>query len=112
VVEMTNYLLAVSMVDGAPMPVSEPGAVEALNAEMVEQGVWVFGGGLEPRSTRSVVRVGSGETLITDGPFAESKEYMAGFWVISAPDVATAQEWAAKATRACGTPIEVAPFDE
>ena len=107
---MTQYLLAVQLVAGEPVPADN--GVEALNAEMVKEGVWVFGGGLEPLPARSVVRVADGDVLVTDGPFAESKEYMAGFWVINSPDLETAQAWAAKATRACGTPIEVAPFDD
>ncbi|GAA1561689.1 YciI family protein [Kribbella sancticallisti] len=108
---MTQYLLAVQLVDGEPAPPDDGGAVDALNQEMVDQGVWVFGGGLQARSTRKVVRVEAGEVLVTDGPFAESKEYMAGFWVIKAPDLETAQGWAAKATKACQVPIEVSPFD-
>jgi hypothetical protein len=108
---MTQYLLGVQLVEGEAAE-SEPGAVEAVNRDMVAQGVWVFGGGLEPRTTASVVRATQGDVLITDGPFAESKEYMAGFWVIEVPDVATAQDWAAKASRACARPIEVTPFDE
>ncbi len=109
---MANYLLAVQLVEGETAPVAAPGAVESLNEEMVKQGVWIFGGGLEPRSTRSVVRVQAGEVLITDGPFAESKEYMAGFWVITAPDLDSAHSWAARATHACGAPVEVTPFDD
>jgi hypothetical protein len=107
---MTQYLLGVQMVDGEPAE-SAQGAVEAVNQDMVAQGVWVFGGGLEPRSTASVVRSAKGEVLVTDGPFVESKEYMAGFWVIEAPDLETAQTWAGRAAEACGRPIEVTPFD-
>jgi hypothetical protein len=107
---MTQYLLAVQMVDGESAE-HEPGDVGAVNRDMVAQGVWVFGGGLEPRSTASVVRAHTGDVLITDGPFVESKEYMAGFWVIEAPDLRTAQEWATRASKACARPIEVTPFD-
>ncbi len=108
---MTQYLLGVQMVDGESAE-SAPGAVGAVNQDMVAQGVWVFGGGLEPRSTASVVRAHKGnDVLVTDGPFVESKEYMAGFWVIEAADVETAQSWAARASKACGRPIEVTPFD-
>ncbi|WP_433021577.1 YciI family protein [Kribbella sp. CA-294648] len=108
---MTQYLLGVMMVEGEPAE-SAPGAVDAVNQDMVAQGVWVFGGGLEARSAASVVRAHQGnDVLVTDGPFAESKEYMAGFWVIEAPDVETAQSWATRASKACGRPIEVTPFD-
>jgi hypothetical protein len=107
---MTQYLLGVQYAEGESGE-HERGAVEKLNEEMVARGVWVFGGGLEPRTTASVVRAYQGEVLITDGPFVESKEYMAGFWVIEAPDLATAQEWATRASKACARPIEVTPFD-
>ncbi|MEV8372419.1 YciI family protein [Kribbella sp. NPDC056861] len=107
---MTQYLLGVQFVEGESAE-SAPGAVDAVNQDMVAQGVWVFGGGLEPRSTASVVRATQGDLLITDGPFAESKEYMAGFWVIEAPDLETAHAWAGRAAQACGRPIEVTPFD-
>jgi hypothetical protein len=78
---------------------------------MVSSGAWVFGAGLRPRDTSSVVRVQGDEVLVTDGPFAESKEYMAGFWVIDVVDLEAAQAWATKASRACRRPIEVTPVD-
>lgn len=108
---MTQYLLAVQMVDGESGE-HDRADVAALNEEMAAQGIWVFGGGLKPRSAASVVRSDKDQLLVTDGPFAESKEYMAGFWVITVPDLATAQSWAAKATQACNRPIEVTPFDD
>jgi hypothetical protein len=107
---MTQYLLGVQHVDGESDE-HERGDVAKLNEEMVAKGVWVFGGGLEPRTAASVVRAHQGDVLITDGPFVESKEYMAGFWVIEAPDLATAQQWATRASKACARPIEVTPFD-
>jgi hypothetical protein len=48
---------------------------------------------------------------MTDGPYAETKEQMGGFWVIEAPDLDAALEWASKATLACEVPIEVRPAD-
>jgi hypothetical protein len=50
--------------------------------------------------------------LTTDGPFAESKEHIGGFWVIRAPDLDAALAWAAKASAACAGPVEVRPFEE
>ena len=85
-------------------------AVDAFNTELREAGAWVFAGGLEPRESSSVVDA-SGETpVVTDGPFSESKEYLGGFWVIEAADLAAAQEWAAKGSRACAGKVEVRPF--
>jgi hypothetical protein len=78
----------------------------------METGAWVFGGGLHPASTATVVRAQGGETMITDGPYAETKEQIGGFWVIEAPDLDAALEWARKATVACRGPIEVRPFQD
>jgi hypothetical protein len=79
---------------------------------MRKAGAWVFGGGLLPASSATVVRADGAETLITDGPFTESKEHIGGFWVIQAKDLDEALAWAAKATRACGEPVEVRPFQD
>jgi hypothetical protein len=114
---MKQYLLSVAMIDGAP-PRSDAetqkayGQVDELNAEMQAKGAWVFGGGLMPSSTATVVREDGGELLVTDGPFTESKEHIGGFWVIAAADLDEALAWAAKATRACMEPVEVRPFQD
>ena len=86
--------------------------VAALNDELQAAGTWVFAGGLHPSSTATVVRADGGEVLITDGPFAEGKEHVGGFWVIKAADLDAALEWARKATLACTAPVEVRPFQE
>jgi hypothetical protein len=79
----------------------------------IESGSWVFAGGLHPANIATVVRVREGgEVLMTDGPFAEGKEHVGGFWVIAAPDLDAALAWAAKATRACDAPVEVRPFHD
>lgn len=84
--------------------------VDALNKELLSAGAWVFAGGLYPPSSATVVRVQGGEFLITDGPFAEGKEQIGGFWVITAPDLDAALDWGRKATRASRFPVEVRPF--
>ena len=81
----------------------------ALIAEMENAGAWVFHTGLRPPASATVVRSTDGEVSMTDGPYAETKEQMAGFWIIEAPDLDVALDWAAKATVACGQPIEVRP---
>jgi hypothetical protein len=86
--------------------------VDDLNEEIRAAGAWVFGGGLHPSSTASVLQVQDGEVITTDGPFAEGKEHVGGFWVIKAPDLDAALEWGRKATRACAVPIEVRPFQD
>lgn len=80
-----------------------------LTAEMERAGAWVFHTGLRPASSATVVRAAGGEVSMTDGPYAETKEQMAGFWVIEAPDLDAALDWAAKASIACERPIEVRP---
>jgi hypothetical protein len=114
---MTQYMLSVYDVEGqAELP---PEAIEkimadvdTLNDEFKEAGVWVFAGGLHPADTATVVRVQGDETMITDGPFAETKEQIGGFWIIESPDLDAALEWAGKATRACQGPVEVRPFQD
>lgn len=112
---MTQYMLTVHYVEGSIPRTDEEaqaayGQVDVLNAEMQDKGVWVFGGGLHPPGSATVVRVQEGEVLMTDGPFAEGKEHVGGFWVIEAPDLDAALGWAAKATVACMEPVEVRPF--
>ena len=112
---MTQYLLAVHSVEGEPMPSEEEMQrafkdVDALNAEIQSAGVWVFAGGLQPPSSATVVRAQGGEVVTTDGPFAETKEQLGGFWIIDVPDLDTALGWARKATVACAGPVEVRPF--
>ena len=84
--------------------------VAAFNVELQAAGAWVFGGGLYPPDTATVVRAQGGEMLTTDGPFAEGKEHIGGFWIIKAPDLDAALDWARKATAACKLPVEVRPM--
>jgi hypothetical protein len=114
---MKQYMLTVHDVEGAPMPAPEVMEkmyvdVEALNKELQSAGVWVFAGGLHPPSTATVVKVQDGDVMTTDGPFAEGKEHVGGFWVIKVPDLDAALAWAAKATVACAGPVEVRPFQD
>ena len=112
---MKQYLLSVYQPDGDPPPAEtlEPimRDLDVLNEEMKAAGVWVFSGGLHPPSTATVVRVRDGDVLTTDGPYAEGKEHLGGFTVITAPDLDAALEWGRKLARAIGLlPIEVRPF--
>jgi hypothetical protein len=114
---MKQYLLSVYLVEGedAPSPEAMQQAykdVDALNATLQAEGAWVFAGGLHPAATATVVRLRDGEVLTTDGPFAETKEQVGGFWVIQAADLDAALAWAAKATKACAAPVEIRPFQE
>ncbi|HEX8919589.1 MAG TPA: YciI family protein [Chloroflexota bacterium] len=111
---MKRYLLSVITPQGDPPPpeILDPimRKVDAFNQELKDAGAWVFVGGLNHPSTATVMRLQDGEVLMTDGPFAEGKEYIGGFSVIKAPDLDSALEWGRKLTRATTLPIEVRPF--
>ena len=68
------------------------------------------GNQLQPAETATTVRVENGQSLITDGPFVESKEYLAGFWIIEAPDLDLALKLATEGSKACNRKVEVRPF--
>jgi hypothetical protein len=89
----------------------EMAAINAFNDRLQVEGHWVFAGGLGFPSTATVIdnRAG-GEALLTDGPFLETKEYLAGFWIIEAPDLDAALTLAAEGSNACNRKVEVRPF--
>jgi hypothetical protein len=113
---MKQYLITVNHSDDYqldPAEMDQMGAdVDALNAEIRSHGRWVFAGGLHPASSATTLKLVDGEVLTTDGPFAEGKEHVGGFWVITAQDLDEALEWGRKAARACRVPIEVRPFQD
>lgn len=114
---MAQYLLSVHMVEGEQPPTDEVvqqmyADVDALNTTIQAEGIWVFAGGLHPVDTATVVREQDGEILVTDGPFAEAKEHLGGFWVIDVADLDAALDWAGRATVACRAPVEVRPFQD
>ena len=116
---MSQYLLSTFRVDDGGAP-SAPGTPEemqgfmqriiALEAEMDESGTFVFGGGLHGTDAATVVSSTDGDVVMTDGPFAESKEHIAGFYIINADDLDAALAWGAKVAEATRHPIEVRPF--
>jgi hypothetical protein len=114
---MAKYLLSVHSVEGEtgdPMSEQEMqqfmGRVGVLEEEMKAEGTWLFGGALHEAETATVVRVTNGDVLITDGPFAEAKEHLGGFYIIEADDLDAALAWASKTSDAVAKPIEVRPF--
>jgi hypothetical protein len=113
---MKHYLLSIYQPDeGTPDPESLDkvmSELEALNEEMRAAGAWVFTGGLHAASTATVVLDKRGEVLMTDGPYTEGKEHVGGLWIIKAPDLDAALEWARRAARATTLPIEVRPFHD
>jgi hypothetical protein len=88
----------------------EEAAIDVFNERLQAEGHWVFAGGLGAPSTATVIDNRGGEPMFTDGPFIESKEYLAGFWVMEAADLDVAIKLAAEGSKACNRKIEVRPF--
>ena len=113
---MRQYLLAVQLDESTSETDEERTAqmtrTSQVTDEMKAAGSWVFVGGLLPSHASTVVRPSGGTTTMTDGPFAETKEQLGGFWVIQVDDLDQALAWAGKCALACGRPIEVRPFDD
>ncbi len=112
---MARYLLTVVEPTGDSVPEPDVLAaimrdVDAVDREMREAGVWLFAGGLFPPDTATVVRWSDGETMLTDGPFAEGKEYVGGLWIVRVPALADALGYARRITAATTLPVEVRPF--
>ena len=108
---MSRYLLSVVQPDGPP-PSPEILArimrdVEAVNDEMDDAHVTVLRAGLSPAGEAKVVRAKDGGMLVTDGPFAETKEHIGGFALIDVADRDAALAWAHKLAAATTLPIEV-----
>jgi hypothetical protein len=116
---MSQYLLSVHMSDEAPrQPMTEEemrrgfAVVEGIERDMRAANALVFSGRLLEPARARVVRPSRGRVKTTDGPYAETKEHIGGFYIVAAADLDAALEWASKVTVAIDTPIEVRPFME
>lgn len=117
---MTQYLLSVHGAFEEGDAYGAYGSEEEMNAafeatgkfneRLQADGHWVFGGGLQPASTATVVDGTGGSAVTTDGPYLETKEHIGGFWVIEAPDLDVALKLAAEGSAACRAKVEVRPF--
>ena len=115
---MGQYLLSTYAVEregsGAPSTPEEMKAfmerIVALEDEMEATGTFVFGGALHGPDASTVLRAGGSDVVMTDGPFVESKEHIAGFYIINADDLDAALAWGRKVVGAIDHPIEVRPF--
>jgi hypothetical protein len=113
---MAQYMLSVHGVHGQSTPSRDEMErmlrdVDTFNAELQADGGWVFACGLHPIETATVVEVKDGRTVTTDGPFAESKEFLGGFWIVNADDLDAALALAERGSAACQGPVEVRPLD-
>jgi hypothetical protein len=88
----------------------EMAAIDVFNDRLIAEGHWVFAGGLGAPISATVIDNRGEETMFTDGPFVESKEYLAGFWVMEAADLDEALKLAAEGSKACNRKVEVRPF--
>jgi hypothetical protein len=91
-------------------PAEEDAAIDVFNDRLRADGHWVFAGGLAEPSAATVVDNRGGEAMLTDGPFVESKEYLAGFWIIEARDLDVALRLAVDGSKARNRKVEVRPF--
>lgn len=111
---MGHYLINLYQpVGGTPEPEVLAPIMDALgrvNEELKAAGSWVFTGGLHDPGSSTVVRAANGETIVTDGPFAEVREHIGGLYVITAADLDEALDWGRKISEASTLPVEVRPF--
>jgi len=106
-----QYMVSV-VADGTELaPPGEMAAIRAFNQRLQAQGYWVFANGLAEPSTATVVDGRGEEPVFTDGPFLESKEFLAGFWVIEAPNLDVALKLAAEGSKVCNRKVELRPFN-
>jgi hypothetical protein len=112
---MTQYLVAIYRPEKYDPAVSEDAAmgreISALNQEMEAAGARFFAGGLMSEWTAKALRLKpGGKVIVTDGPYAETKEHIGGFWILECPDMDAALAWGRKAAIACRADVEVRPF--
>jgi hypothetical protein len=105
-----QYLFSVIHDQPGLAPDDEMAAIDVFNDRLQAEGHWVFAAGLEPVSTATVIDNRGEQPLFTDGPFVESKEFLAGFWIIEAPDLDVALSLAAEGSKACNRKVEVRPI--
>jgi hypothetical protein len=85
------------------------GAYRAYTKALTEAGVMVGGAGLQPPPLATTIRLRDGKRQVQDGPFAETKEQLGGFYVIEVPDLDRALDWAARCPSAANGSVEVRP---
>jgi hypothetical protein len=105
-----QYLVSVIHDQAGLATPDEMAAIDVFNDRLQAEGHWVFAGGLASPDAATVIDNRGGEAMVTDGPFLESKEYLAGFWVIEAPDLDVALKLATEGSKACNRKVEVRPF--
>jgi len=105
-----QYLVSVIAEDTGRATPAEMATIDVFNERIQSEGYWVFAAGLGTPSTATVIDNRGDGAVFTDGPYVESKEYIAGFWVIEAPDLDVALKLAAEGSKQCNRRVEVRPF--
>ncbi len=105
-----QYLLSVIHDSPSMATPTEMAAIDVFNDKLQAEGNWVFAGGLGFPDTATVIDNRGAEPKVTNGPFVESKDFIAGFWIITAPDSDTALALAAEGSKACNRRVEVRPL--
>ncbi len=105
-----KYLVSVIDESAGLATPAEMAAIDVFNGRLQTQGHWVFAAGLGAPNTATVIDNRGGKALITDGPFLESKEHIAGIWIIEASDLDVALKLAAEGSKSCNRKVEVRPL--
>ena len=105
-----QYMVSVIFDTAGLATPDEQAAIDVFNDRLVAEGHWVFAGGLAAPSSATVIDNRGEEAMFTDGPFLESKEYLAGFWILEAADLDVALRLATEGSKACNRKIEVRPI--
>ena len=105
-----QYLVSVIHDSAELATPDEMAAIDVFNDRLIADGHWVFAAGLGSPSTATVIDNRGEQPVFTDGPFVESKEYLAGFWIMEAPDLDAALKLAAEGSKSCNRKGEVRPF--
>ena len=105
-----QYLVSVIFDQAGLATPDEQAAIDVFDGRLKAEGYWVFAGGLGAPTSATVIDNRGEEAMFTDGPFLESKEYLAGFWIMDAPDLDVALKLAAEGSKACNRKVEVRPF--
>jgi hypothetical protein len=109
-IPMAQYLISVLTQTTTTATAEEMAAIDVFNEQLQADGNWVFAGGLAAPSTATVIDSRDGEAVLTDGPFVETKEYVAGFWIIEARDLDVALRLATQGSKHCNRRVELRPL--
>ncbi|GAA4591056.1 hypothetical protein BJY16_000146 [Actinoplanes octamycinicus] len=107
---MAQYLINVLHDSGERATEAEMAAIDVFNEQLRADRQWVFAGGLGGPDAATVIDSRGAETVVTDGPFVESKEFVIGFWIVEAPHLDVALRLAARGSAACNRRVELRPF--